>query len=301
MPSWHRLLWQCRQWPVSAAVSEHTVPKNYLKYKNKTGKEALPFITEFLETTECLGDAWDWDRAPEKVWFRSLLPNYKWLHGKQRGWRYPRENTSTEKQSCLHKQLWEGDAELAQGGHAACERRGSLSSRSGDLGLSSSWSLVNYTHDLEIKCAKQMRDHPPVIHRATGKSKPCTWVGLCQVRADYKMSPDDEAFSLIPSANNFQRTTSNGDNLAQAQSDSPVFLYRLHTSAALAVCLETYLRPYSLQMAVFCAMLISISSDRLCFQCRRSESFSASISLLAVFPAKALCWTRDCIPREARY
>lgn len=167
--------------------------------------------------------------------------------------------------------------------------RGSLSSRSGDLGLSSSWSLVNYTHDLEIKCAKQMRDHPPVIHRATGKSKPCTWVGLCQVRADYKMSPDDEAFSLIPSANNFQRTTSNGDNLAQAQSDSPVFLYRLHTSAALAVCLETYLRPYSLQMAVFCAMLISISSDRLCFQCRRSESFSASISLLAVFPAKALC------------
>lgn len=122
MPSWHRLLWQCRQWPVSAAVSEHTVPKNYLKYKNKTGKEALPFITEFLETTECLGDAWDWDRAPEKVWFRSLLPNYKWLHGKQRGWRYPRENTSTEKQSCLHKQLWEGDAELAQGGHAACEQ-----------------------------------------------------------------------------------------------------------------------------------------------------------------------------------
>ena len=71
---------------------------------------------------------------------------------------------------------------------------------------------------------------------------------------------------------------------------APAYLYRLHTSAAaLAVCLETYLRPYSLQMAVFCAMLISISSDRLCFQCRRSESFRASISLLAVFPAKALC------------
>lgn len=52
MPSWHRLLWQCRQWPVSAAVSEHTVPKNYLKYKNKTGKEALPFIMEFLEIAD---------------------------------------------------------------------------------------------------------------------------------------------------------------------------------------------------------------------------------------------------------
>jgi hypothetical protein len=40
---------------VSAAVSEHTVPKNYLKYKNKTGKEALPFINEFLEIADCLG------------------------------------------------------------------------------------------------------------------------------------------------------------------------------------------------------------------------------------------------------
>ena len=33
---------------------------------------------------------------------------------------------------------------------------------------------------------------------------------------------------------------------------------------------------YSLQMAVFCAMRISISSYKLCFQCRRSESFRAS-------------------------
>lgn len=33
--------------------------------------------------------------------------------------------------------------------------RGSLSSRSGDLGLSPSWSMVNYAHDLEIKCANQ--------------------------------------------------------------------------------------------------------------------------------------------------
>lgn len=88
--------------------------------------------------------------------------------------------------------------------HANTGRR-RLSSRSGDLGLSPRWSLVNYTQDFEIKCANQMRDHPPVIHRAARKSKPCTWGGLCQVRADYKMSPDDEAFSLIPSANNFRR------------------------------------------------------------------------------------------------
>lgn len=98
------------------------------------------------------------------------------------------------------------------------------------------------------------------------------WGRLCQVRADYKMSPDDEAFSLIPSVNN-----------------SEGGLSRARTSVALAACPETYLRPYSLQMAVFCAMLMSISSDKLCFQCRRSESFRASISLLAVFPAKALC------------
>lgn len=48
------------------------------------------------------------------------------------------------------------------------------SSGSGDLGLSPSWSLVKYTHDLEIKCVNQMRDHPPVIHRAAGESEPCT-------------------------------------------------------------------------------------------------------------------------------
>lgn len=64
---------------MSAAVSEHTVPKNYLKYKNKTGKEALPFITEFLETTDCLGD-----RAPEESLvqkFTSKLQVAKWKIG----------------------------------------------------------------------------------------------------------------------------------------------------------------------------------------------------------------------------
>lgn len=38
----------------------------------------------------------------------------------------------------------EGDAGLAQGGHAACEQEGGgLSSGSGDRGLSPSWSLVS--------------------------------------------------------------------------------------------------------------------------------------------------------------
>lgn len=72
---------------MSAAVSEHTVPKNYLKYKNKTGKEALPFITEFLEITDCLGTHEIETGLQRKVWFRSLLPNYRWLSGKQSGWR----------------------------------------------------------------------------------------------------------------------------------------------------------------------------------------------------------------------
>lgn len=60
--------------------------------------------------------------------------------------------------------------------------------------LSPSWSLVKHTHDLETKCVNQMRDHPPVIHRAVRESESCIWGKLCQVRADYKMSPDDEAF-----------------------------------------------------------------------------------------------------------
>lgn len=53
------------------------------------------------------------------------------------------------------------------------------------------------------------------------------------------------------------------------------------------------LLPYILQMEVVWARLISISSDRLCFQCRMSVSFSASINLWATFPCVAPCWTRD--------
>lgn len=40
-----QLLWRYMLWPVSAAVSDHSMPKIYLKYKNKTGESALPFIT----------------------------------------------------------------------------------------------------------------------------------------------------------------------------------------------------------------------------------------------------------------
>lgn len=286
MPSWHRLLWQCRQWPVSAAVSEHTVPKNYLKYKNKTGKEALPFITEFLETTECLGtheiETGLQRNSGSEVYFPTTGG---YVENREAG-DIP-EKTPQQRSNLVYTSSYgEGVLNLHKEAMQHANRgRGRLSSRSGDLGLRSSWSLVNYTQDFEIKCANQMRDHPPVIHRAAGKSKPCTWGGLCQVRADYKMSPDDEAFSLNPLCEQLPA----GTTLHRPSLTAPAYLYRLHTSTALAVCLETYLRPYSLQMAVFCAMLISISSDRLCFQCRRSESFRASISLLAVFPAKALC------------
>lgn len=52
------------------------------------------------------------------------------------------------------------------------------------------------------------------------------------------------------------------------------------------------LLPYILQMEVLWARLISISSDRLCFQCRMSVSFRASINLCATFPCVAPCWTR---------
>lgn len=130
------------------------------------------------------------------------MENKQWLQ-------ISRENTSTEKQPCLHKQLWGGRAlDLHKEAMQHANRKGgALSSGSGDLGLSPSWSLVKYTHDLEIKCVNQMRDHPAVIHRAARESEPCIWGRLCQVRADYKMSPDDKAFFLIPSVNKFQRKT----------------------------------------------------------------------------------------------
>lgn len=64
---------------------------------------------------------------------------------------------------------------------------------------------------------------------------------------------------------------------------------------------EPDLLPYILHMDVVWARLISISSDRLCFQCRMSVSFSASISLCAVLPCVIPCWTKDWMPRDARY
>lgn len=64
---------------------------------------------------------------------------------------------------------------------------------------------------------------------------------------------------------------------------------------------STDLLPYILHMDVVWARLISISSDRLCFQCRMSVSFSALISLCAVLPCVAPCWTKDWMPRDARY
>jgi len=65
---------------------------------------------------------------------------------------------------------------------------------------------------------------------------------------------------------------------------------------------ESDLLPYILHMDVVWARLISISSDRLPdFQCRMSVSFSASISLWAVLPCVAPCWTNDWMPRDAKY
>lgn len=51
------------------------------------------------------------------------------------------------------------------------KREGALSSGSGDLGLSPSWSLVKYTHDLGIKCANQMRGHPPVGYTQSSREE----------------------------------------------------------------------------------------------------------------------------------
>lgn len=64
---------------------------------------------------------------------------------------------------------------------------------------------------------------------------------------------------------------------------------------------EPDLFPYILHMEVVWARLISISSDRLCFQWRMSVSFKASISLCAVLPCVAPCWTNDWMPRDAKY
>lgn len=48
---------------------------------------------------------------------------------------------------------------------------GALSSRSGNLGVSASWSLLKYTHDLEIKCVNQMRDHPQVGYTQSSRGE----------------------------------------------------------------------------------------------------------------------------------
>jgi hypothetical protein len=64
---------------------------------------------------------------------------------------------------------------------------------------------------------------------------------------------------------------------------------------------STDLLPYILHMEMVCARLISMSSERLCFQCRMSVSFSASISSWADLPWTAPCWTSDWMPREAKY
>lgn len=61
------------------------------------------------------------------------------------------------------------------------------------------------------------------------------------------------------------------------------------------------LLPYILHIEVVCARLISISSERLCFQCMMSVPRRASSSLLACMPCFAPCWTRDCMPRDAKY
>lgn len=139
----------------------------------------------------------------------------------------------------------------------------------------------------QVRHMNQKRDHPQTLHGTAGRSKPkcaCDWELPGPGRIQNVFITQSICLDARLNLNEGQSL-----HLTSHRADFPGACSGPQVPARPRWGLGTHLRPYSLQMAVFWAMLMSMSSDRLCFQCRRSEALRASISLLAVFPAKALC------------